>query len=111
MGIESNMPVKLLACLVQEYLSWNHMHSEPPCGLMVLTHVDEDDLKLACVRVTQILHHRLHLLAGDTAHGAKLQHNELAVLFCLSKHAVNVARLAAARQKQDAYEYRQGCSQ
>ena len=77
------MTVKLLARLVEKNLRWDHMNAELPAGLMVLTHIDKDDLKLPLVCVAQIsfsfiCSHR------DQTHRAKFEHNDLAFLFGLT---------------------------
>ena len=76
--------MNFLAALVQKYLRWDHMHAELPAGLMVLTHIYKDDVKLPLVRFAQFLHYRLHLLAGNAANRAEFKHDYLAFLFGLT---------------------------
>jgi len=89
------MSVKLLAGLIEKHLRWYHMNAELPAGLMVLTHIDKDDVQLPLVRVAQLLHHRLHLLAGGTADRAELEHDYLAFLFGLTERSVDISGIAA----------------
>jgi hypothetical protein len=94
--------MKLLPLFVQEHLRWYHMDSKATAGFIVLAHVDKNNLKFAFIGIPQLLHHGLHPLAGDAAHGTQFQHHDRAVLFSLSKYTLYIAGLAATcLKKQD----------
>ena len=103
-SVIADVPVKLLAVLVQEYLSRYHSNAKFSAVLSVPSNINEDDFKLSFVIRSQLFHDRLHLLTGYAADRAQLEHDNFAFFFCSMQNIIYFGSIAAYPKSQDAYK-------